>query len=171
MDPTPISQPIQPFWDMKMILIVSLIAIIVLSYLGINLLLVFGNLLETTIALFSPLIKKVFGTLFQSTGQVINASSEIVAETSKTGIDIVDGVVKEIGDLLIDSANPGIDPVPDSGDNAIQKPLSATKTKWCLVGEYANKRGCIDIGESDKCLSGQVFPSEQMCLNPVQFQS
>jgi len=79
--------------------------------------------------------------------------------------------VKEIGDLLIDSANPGIDPVPDSGDNAIQKPLSATKTKWCLVGEYANKRGCIDIGESDKCLSGQVFPSEQMCLNPVQFQS
>jgi len=51
------------------------------------------------------------------------------------------------------------EPSPDTSEDNIQKSLTSAKTKWCLVGEYKNKRGCVDISESDKCLSGQVFPN------------
>jgi len=60
-----------------------------------------------------------------------------------------------------------IEPSPDSSENAIQKPISSEKWNWCLVGEYQNKRGCIEITDSDKCFSGQIFPSQKMCLNPT----
>ena len=58
------------------------------------------------------------------------------------------------------------DPEPDAPENTIQKPITSTKYNWCLVGEYQNKRGCMPVTESDKCLSGQVFPTQKMCLNP-----
>ena len=54
----------------------------------------------------------------------------------------------------------------DNSENPIQKPISSGKSGWCLVGEYANKRGCIEVSETDKCMSGQVFPNQKMCLNP-----
>lgn len=62
---------------------------------------------------------------------------------------------------------PPEEPSPDTSENAIQKPISSDKWNWCLVGEYQNKRGCIEITDSDKCMSGQVFPSQKMCLNPT----
>ena len=43
--------------------------------------------------------------------------------------------------------------------------------KYCLVGEYHNKRGCIEVADGDKCMSGQVFPSQQLCLNPTLTQN
>lgn len=55
----------------------------------------------------------------------------------------------------------------DTDDNTIQKPIASDKINWCLVGEYQNKRGCVSVTESDKCLSGQIFPSKEMCLNPT----
>jgi hypothetical protein len=56
-------------------------------------------------------------------------------------------------------------PSPDSPENPIQKPITANKTNWCLVGEYQQKRGCIEINDGDKCISGQLFPNKQMCLS------
>jgi hypothetical protein len=55
-------------------------------------------------------------------------------------------------------------PKPDNPENPIQKPISANKTNWCLVGEYQQKRGCIEIDSGDKCISGQSFPTKEKCL-------
>jgi len=38
---------------------------------------------------------------------------------------------------------------------------------WCLVGEFNKKRGCVPVADETKCLSGQVFPNQAMCLNPT----
>ena len=59
------------------------------------------------------------------------------------------------------------EPTPDNSTNPIQKPISSDKSNWCLVGEFQNKRGCVAVTESDKCLSGQIFPHQAMCLNPT----
>jgi hypothetical protein len=45
---------------------------------------------------------------------------------------------------------------------------SSKKVGWCLVGEYEGRRGCIEISDYDKCLSGKVFPSQEICMNPTQ---
>ena len=46
-------------------------------------------------------------------------------------------------------------------------PISSNKNGWCLIGEYENKRGCIEVDDSEKCMSGQVYPTRQACVNPV----
>jgi hypothetical protein len=61
-------------------------------------------------------------------------------------------------------------PSPDASTSPIQTSPSSSKSQWCLVGEYNGARGCINITDQDKCMSGQVFPSQQMCLNPTMTQ-
>lgn len=61
-------------------------------------------------------------------------------------------------------------PSPDTSENPIQNSISQSKSSWCLVGEYKGRRGCIDVNEYDKCMSGQVYPSQKMCLNPAMAQ-
>lgn len=46
-----------------------------------------------------------------------------------------------------------------SGDK-IQK---ARKAGYCYIGTYGDKRHCIEVDESDKCLSGKVFSTLQKC--------
>ena len=101
--------------------------------------------------------------------------------------ELLHTLVQNVGNLLIDAsqeADPTYElkksihtprnhstrpnePKADSSEGTIQKSITSGKQNWCLVGEHQNRRGCIAIAESDKCLSGQVFPNEHMCLNPT----
>jgi len=154
------------FMDGKMWVIVGLVLILFFSYLGINLLHIFGNILQNTVNYVSPLFVNFLNSVGYSSGTIINKTADVVSDTAKVGIDIAEGAVQNVGNLLLKSSSKSNEPKPDAGEDTIQKSLGSSKTKWCLVGEYQNKRGCIDIGESDKCISGQVFPNEQICLNP-----
>jgi hypothetical protein len=56
------------------------------------------------------------------------------------------------------------EPISDATDSSIQQSISTKKTKWCLVGEYSGKRGCVEINEEDKCMSGSRFPTQEACM-------
>lgn len=155
------------FIDGKMLIIIGLVLILFFSYLGINLLHIFGNIVQNTVNYVSPVFVNFLNSVGYSSGTIINKTADVVSDTAKVGIDIAEGAVQNVGNLLLKSSSKTTnDPKPDVGEDTIQKSLGSGKTKWCLVGEYQNKRGCIDIAESDKCISGQVFPNEQICLNP-----
>jgi hypothetical protein len=162
-----------PILDWKSIIILLLVVIVVFSYYGIHILNLLGDAIQTWVAKISPIFNHFFDLLGDSTGSAINKTAEITSDVAKTGIDIAEGSIQNIGNIMIGEKAIGkahskkhSEPEPDVPEDTIQKSLSSAKTKWCLVGEYQNKRGCIDISESDKCLSGQVFPNERMCLNP-----
>jgi len=157
-----------------------LVFLLVLSFLGINLLVAGGDLLKSVYDFFAPLINQILYLFGFTAGTVINKTADIVTDTAKFGVDIAGGAVHDVGNLLIDTTkttpldskinNAPIklnDHQPDSSENPIQNPVSAAKTSWCLVGEYQGRRGCIEISERDKCISGQVFPEQKMCLNPT----
>jgi hypothetical protein len=55
--------------------------------------------------------------------------------------------------------------VPTDSAAKIQNPISSNKISWCFAGEYQEKRGCVEVQDQSKCLSGQVFPSQQACLS------
>mgnify|MGYP000902453584 CR=1 FL=1 len=40
------------------------------------------------------------------------------------------------------------------------------KAGWCLIGEDKGVRNCIQVGANDTCLSGDIFPNNQICVNP-----
>jgi hypothetical protein len=165
----PATSSVQGQADYKTILIFFLIAIIILF---------------TSLGIF---FYDFVSNFLYSTGWFIGKTSDIVANTGEATIDIMNDAVQSGSDLLIKaskktSADNVIktdnnvkqeserktpqEPSPDSATNPIQKPIASGKTQWCLVGEYQGRRGCIEIGDSDKCMSGQVFPSQYTCLNP-----
>lgn len=40
------------------------------------------------------------------------------------------------------------------------------KVGYCYVGSDRNVRTCVKIGENDTCMSGEVFPTRDICINP-----
>jgi hypothetical protein len=58
------------------------------------------------------------------------------------------------------------EPQPVKTTEPTVAPISSQKAKagWCYVGDIANTRGCVEMGEHNKCMSGQVFPSQTACL-------
>lgn len=55
-------------------------------------------------------------------------------------------------------------PSPDLSNEAdIQM---AKKAGYCYVGTLNKKRTCIEIDEDDKCMSGDIFPTRDICVNP-----
>jgi hypothetical protein len=180
-------------FDGKNMLIIALVLILVISFLGINLLSITGNVFQRISDALGPPIVNLFAFFGYTTGSVINKTADVVGGTAKTGIDIAQGTVYDVGNLIkdastgvdnrakvnldnainsssritpLDLSRPPKEPEATHAENPIQKSISSGKSSWCLVGEYKEKRGCIEIGEHDKCLSGQVFPSQKMCLNP-----
>jgi len=161
------------FFDSKTITILVLLFIIYLSYLGINIIPSLANSIQTVIFTIYDLSMKLLGDTSYSTGKILNQTADIVSDTTKGGIDVAEGAVQDIGNLLISAnskehKNKTHTNIPDHDvpENPIQKPISSSKYNWCLVGEYQNRRGCVPVTESDKCLSNQIFPTQKMCLNP-----
>ena len=147
--------------------------------------------MQTFIQIFGPLVSQILSIFGYTTGTVLNKTADVVADTAKTGIDIAEGSIQSVGNILRDASQSNVDvrskqsldtvlnrgiltgnePRADTTENPIQKPITSGKQNWCLVGEYQGKRGCIEVGEHDKCLSGQVFPNQKMCLNPTLTQT
>jgi hypothetical protein len=40
------------------------------------------------------------------------------------------------------------------------------KAGWCYIGEEKGYRSCAEVGENDICMSGDIFPTSQVCINP-----
>jgi len=43
---------------------------------------------------------------------------------------------------------------------------SAGKSGWCFIGEDRGFRTCGQVGINDTCMSGEIFPSQEICMNP-----
>lgn len=43
---------------------------------------------------------------------------------------------------------------------------SSGKAGWCYIGEEKGFRSCAQVGVNDECMSGDIFPSQEICVNP-----
>ena len=169
--------------------IIVLIVFMGLSFLGINIITIFKDLIESIISIFWPMIAQILSIFGYTTGSVINKTADVVGNVAKTGVDVAEGSLQSVGTILKDVSRKNVNPAttnsldaalnvgptqysephPDSTTNPIQNPISSGKAGWCLVGEYEGRRGCVSVGESDKCMSGQVYPSQAACITPASF--
>ena len=46
------------------------------------------------------------------------------------------------------------------------EPHEASGMGFCYVGEDRGFRSCIKVGKADKCMSGDIFPTQDICINP-----
>ena len=52
---------------------------------------------------------------------------------------------------------------PENSRSSIQ---TTGKAGWCFIGKDQGFRTCSEIGVNDGCMSGDVFPSQEICMNP-----
>lgn len=208
------------YMSVKNLAIIILVGLLVLSFLGINILMIFGRIIQFFVALIGPFISRVLSIFGYTTGTIINGTADIVSGTAKTGVDILDGTAHSVGNLFRGASNvngnlpiqqeldgellmaapvileqptmpfpmpvenipaqlPDFDaalntppatyaptnPISDESSSLIQSAVSSNKASWCLVGEYEGRRGCVTVKDESKCMSGQLYGSQQDCLN------
>jgi hypothetical protein len=179
------------FSSSKNTIVIIILVLIILSLIGVNLLTITGNILDTINSVMSPVVKQVASMFGYSAGELINTSADVAADVATTGIDIAKGTTQSIGNLLKDGSKGGIDesrrksleqalksprcttevtPEPAKSSESTVAPITAQKPKagWCYIGDYSGSRGCVEMGEHSKCMSGQVFPSQSKCMKPEE---
>jgi hypothetical protein len=168
-----------------------IIIILILALFGINIFLYLAkgteeltNILNNIVSFFSPIFKWFGFTTLETTKQTI----ETGAIGTKAGVDIISGAITSV----IDTAQQQIDqsryeeinidniPLQQTIDSSqqisteevspddSQSPIQANKPKrgWCFIGEENGLRVCTEIDEDDICMSEQIFPTNELCINP-----
>ena len=57
-------------------------------------------------------------------------------------------------------------PQPDDATSQTQRNQRNGKSGYCYIGEDRGFRSCVKIGEQDTCMSGDIFPTHAICINP-----
>ena len=71
--------------------------------------------------------------------------------------------VKEDKKSVIVDKEDDLDIVPDDSSSGIQK---TGPGGYCNVGSFKGMRSCIEVDDSSKCMSGEIFPTRDICINP-----
>ena len=54
----------------------------------------------------------------------------------------------------------------DDSYSSIQTTKPSGKTGWCFIGVDRDIRSCVQVGVNDQCMSGDIFPTQDVCVNP-----
>ena len=138
----------------------------------------------------------IFGSILQKLGigtaKVAQDTVDVSMDGVKLGADVAAGSVKDAANLVksdtddvadsIETVSQAVDsnnnnnsvnnqasPSADedqSSDSKIQSRTSSQKPGWCYIGTDRNIRSCIQVNASNKCMSGDIFPSRELCINP-----
>jgi len=57
-------------------------------------------------------------------------------------------------------------PQPDDSGSRSQLSKNSNKSGYCYIGEDRGFRSCIQVNEDDYCMSENIFPSKDICINP-----
>lgn len=168
-----------------------LLIIVVLGFLGINLFSYLGNVVEYIKGIFGPLFNSILGFFGFAAGETAKTAIDVTAKGTKLGVDVAAGTLTTGINTLqstldgnavrnnLDSGKQTLDKALQNAERNInrefvpdgpvdRKPSSKIQGNlgFCYIGEYKGFRSCASITESDKCLSGDIFPTREICINP-----
>ena len=166
--------------------------IVILLFLGVNIFSYLGDFLQKVKD--SHFIQSILKSLGYGITETTKDITQITAEGAKLGVDIAAGTVESgidviQGQLDIDPnqkqttstsnkqqqdpslnsalahAEDNTEPQPDDASSSTQR-LGTGKSGYCYIGEDRGFRSCIQVKEGDMCMSGDIFPSQALCVNP-----
>jgi len=156
----------------------------------------FAPLIQKVVAIFGGVTGQVVDVSAEGAKAVVNTSADVVttgltgvqnitpskqvqpktSQTTTKGQDIKttfpQGDVAQANTLnkAINSSTAqkqqvnGEDYQADEASSTIQN--GAPKAGWCYIGEDRGFRSCAEVGVNDTCMSGDIFPTSQVCVNP-----
>ena len=70
---------------------------------------------------------------------------------------------KVLNTSKVQQAPTSSDPESDYADSSIQ---GGGKSGWCYIGMDRGFRSCSQVNDNDICMSGDIFPTQEICVNP-----
>jgi hypothetical protein len=67
---------------------------------------------------------------------------------------------------LMKALNNAVQTADYMADDASSSIQCVNKSKWCFIGEEKGVRNCVLLNDDQKCMSGDIFPSRDICINP-----
>jgi len=171
-----------------------ILIIIILAFLGFNIFVYLAKGTQTVTDFFAPLINKIFGATAYVASETIDVAAEgtkaVVSGTANTlnaGLSGVQEITPNNATSSIKSQPVVTQKNAKPSDTTLDKALnnsteqtseyqareasssvhsSSGESGWCYVGEERGFRTCATVNSDDKCMSGDIFPSQELCINP-----
>ena len=147
---------------------------------------IFSPIISMFSGIFGDTVSQVVNVTAEGTKKIVNATAgaidtgltevqQITPNKASSSVSSVP-VTKNQPDLMSNnslnkalntsqsSQNPNNEYQADEASSSIQS--GPPKSGWCYIGEDRGFRTCAEVGPNDKCMSGDIFPSQDLCVNP-----
>lgn len=164
-----------------------ILIIIILAFLGINIFAYLAEGTQTITDFFAPIMKAIFGESANVVGQVVDVSAEGAKKVVDDTADVIDKSLTAVQNATPNNASLKGDKYSQEPSNASQSQSALNnanneqpnyqahdaqssvytgKSGWCYIGNDRGFRACSEIGTNDTCMSGDIFPTQEICMNP-----
>jgi hypothetical protein len=170
-----------------------LLIILILAFLGFNIFVYLAEGTQEVTKFFAPLIEKIFGTTVEVTSKAVDVSAEGAKAVIGGTAQVIESGLTAVQDITPNGATSSVkgeqinqqklDILQESNLNktlntaqsqesdyqayeATSSVHVAGKAGWCYVGDDRGFRTCAEVGKNDLCMSGDIFPSQEICMNP-----
>ena len=167
------------------------VIIFILAFLGFNIFVYLAKGTQDISNFFGPIIQKIFGTTVGVASQTVDVAAEGTKAVVGGTANVVNASLSAVQDITPNNASSTIKSQPvqqpnpnqydnntlnkaintskqsqQQGGNQDYEPHEAESSGWCYIGEDRGYRSCAQVGVDDKCMSGDIFPSQELCMNP-----
>jgi hypothetical protein len=156
---------------------------------------IFSPLVQSITIVIRYLTGETLSTVAEGGKAVVNASTEVVTSGLNTLDELGENITPD-GAVVNSSLNNGqvsntIQQIENADNNTLNKAINTTqirqslnqnlnyeadeatssiqgggKSGWCYIGEDRGFRTCALVGVNDTCMSGDIFPTQEICVNP-----
>jgi hypothetical protein len=164
------------------------LAVAVLALLGLNVFAYLSQITEWFGKTFGPLFRGTVGTAANVVGETASQTIETAAKGTEAAIKgAAAGATTGIGELQkalggkmnrnnidgrgIDFGKGDTSFVMDQDDDDADTSVVGHKTKghsggFCYIGEDRGVRSCLRVEKGERCMSGDIYPTMDVCVNP-----
>jgi hypothetical protein len=154
--------------------------IFALAFVGINIFSYLAKGTQTIADVFAPIFGKVAKAGVATTGETINVAAEGAKTVINETADLTTKGLTTVQDLThvnktgTTGTNANLMTALDANASesndfmAHQAPTSLQQHEagWCFIGNDNQQRVCGQVGVQDTCMSGNIFPTQEICINP-----
>ena len=170
--------------------------VVILALLGINIFYYLGDAADFTATIVDPIYKLFGYETSSTVKQTVKTSAKganVAVDSTATATKQTIDYVEDIFDDTLPSNNTTMAqskqnttvaqdklnnrPVVNSNVTASNEddntliinsvtPKTSGSVGYCYIGEDRGHRSCADISDESLCMSGEIFPSRDICVNP-----
>lgn len=170
-----------------------IIIILVLAFLGFNVFIYLAKGTNDLTDFLQQIAQKVIDLFLFISDTIIHYTSqgvETVVDTTANTITNIEGEVEGKNSTMSGSKIENTTPQEDvTKNNTMNQAINTSQKQhpnsneyepneaqssvassgnsgWCFVGKDEGYRTCMKVSKEDVCMSGDIFPSQEICINP-----